>query len=315
MLTCAEDMELRHCEVGDWRLSDAEFILAFRLPKGTSESNNALAFRNPMPRENRIRFDEVEHVYTVDGIRVPRSVTALIHNYCAPFDCRSAIAAMKAGKDWEKKRAIMEAQGCLTSDDEIMNMWQANGVVQRARGQLLHFQIEQILNGRSIELPHSPELQQAQKITAFFLRNCGFSIFRTEVYLFHCGLRLAGAPDLLCMDSKGDLVIVDWKRVSSITFDATFRSMKPPWQHLPDSNYWHYALQLNLYAYILETEYGMAVSSIYLAVVHPTQVKPRVIEVPRLPNEIRDLVSYEISNGNATPPQSIDAAFELMTPS
>ena len=44
---------------------------------------------------------------------------------------------------------------------------------------------------------------------------------------------------------------------------------------------YHYCLQLNIYAHILETEYGYRVTGMFLGVVHPTTA-PRVLEVPRL---------------------------------
>ena len=42
----------------------------------------------------------------------------------------------------------------------------------------------------------------------------------------------------------------DRKRSKEIKYDSSSQ-MKPPLCHLPDSNYWGYALQLNLYRFIL----------------------------------------------------------------
>ena len=63
----------------------------------------------------------------------------------------------------------------------------------------------------------------------------------------------------------------------------------------------HYCLQLNIYAHILETEYGFRVSGMFLGVVHPTTA-PRVLEVPRLNSEINVLVEHEKACGRATEP-------------
>jgi len=88
--------------------------------------------------------------------------------------------------------------------------------------------------------------------------------------------------------------------------------MRPPLEHLPDCNYFHYCLQLNLYKYILESEYGMTVSAMYLGVVHP-QTRPRVIEVPPLGAEVAMIVENEIATGRALPPLSgPDAPFVLL---
>ena len=58
---------------------------------------------------------------------------------------------------------------------------------------------------------------------------------------------------------------------------------------------------MNLYAYILETEYDQTVSQLFLAVVHPDLPQGRCIEVPRLDAEIGALVENEIACGRAGP--------------
>ena len=52
-------------------------------------------------------------------------------------------------------------------------------------------------------------------------------ILRTEVSMFHCGLRVAGQADCLCTDPAGNIVIWDWKRSKEIRFDGQ-QQMKPP---------------------------------------------------------------------------------------
>jgi len=47
---------------------------------------DVLAQRHPMPRENLITFNEVEHVHTFRDERVPRSVTELLHEYTHTFN-------------------------------------------------------------------------------------------------------------------------------------------------------------------------------------------------------------------------------------
>ena len=75
--------------------------------------------------------------------------------------------------------------------------------------------------------------------------------------------------------------------------------LRYPLEQLPDCNFWIYSLQLNLYRYIVETEYAHDVSGMFLAVVHPDQSLPRLIEVPRLDDEMRALHEYEIEQGRA----------------
>ena len=88
-------MLVRNGLVADWRLSDGDFVRDFRLPTA-EDKNEALRRRSPIAREDRICFDEITHTYTVDGVRVPISVTGLIHQFCEGFDPSSAIEQMKA---------------------------------------------------------------------------------------------------------------------------------------------------------------------------------------------------------------------------
>ena len=133
--------------------------------------------------------------------------------------------------------------------------------------------------------------------------------YRTELCIFHCGLRVAGQIDALFLDATWKLVIVDWKRVRSLRTEG-FDPLSYPLDKLPDSNYWIYALQLNLYRYIVCTEYAHDVSGMFLAVAHPDQSLPRLIEVPRLDEEMRALHEYEIEQGRAmSSAASLDSAF------
>ena len=283
-------------DVADWRLPDEEFLQSFR----TADARpGALAQLHPFPKEDRITFAEAGHVYTVDGQRVPRSVTSLVHSFANEFDAARTVDAMGVP---EEDRA------------SLLQQWKLNGKVQRVRGQLLHFHAESLLNGCEIEEPHSPEFRQASAVYREFIMALGLQPFRTEICIFHCGLRVAGSVDLLCCDpSDSSLVIIDWKRSKEIRTDTVFRSMRPPLQHIPDCNYWHYALQLNMYRYILESEYGFRVSSMYLAVVHPSLTKPRVIAVPRMEDLIQAIEEHEMQMGRASEPRAGDAPFPPQT--
>ena len=162
------------------------------------------------------------------------------------------------------------------------------------------------------------------------------------------GLCLAGQADALFVDSAGDIVILDWKRTKSIRFDNAFRSLKEPLQHLPDSNGWLYSLQLNVprgrqrlgalcacgaygayvaepdwlmlkpsvahcwvYKYMLETEYGLRVSSMYLGQVHPCLPRAMLIEVPCMRDELQLIVDDQIDLGEAISGALPDARFAL----
>ena len=211
-------MLVRSGVAGDWQASDGEFLASFRLPL-PSERAETLKRANPFPRETRITFDEATHTYTVDGIVVPLSVTAFVHQYSGGFNARACVEQMQARDSWaQRQHEFMRADGSPMSVDEIMQRWEANALVQRSRGTLLHYQIEQFLNCATIEEPHSPEFQQFLEIDRLVLSK--YKIYRTEVSMFHCGLGIAGQADCLCLDDNGDIAIWDWKRAKNIRMDC-----------------------------------------------------------------------------------------------
>ncbi len=289
-----------------WQLPDDQFVREFpAFPRVL-----LLKTRNPFSREDRVVFHDADHTYFVDGIRAPRSVTGLVHSFASEFDPVRALRCMKLGRNWEEKRQEMLDQGLGTSDEEILARWACNGRVQSKRGQLLHVHAEQLLNGLEIEEPHSPEFLQLRSIYQSLLL-LGLTPYRTELCLFHVGLRLAGQIDALFLDRDWKLVIVDWKRIRELRSDNPHGSLLYPLGHFPDSNYWTYALQLNMYRYILETEYCLDVSRMMLAVVHPDIALPRLIDVPRLDAEVQAIHEFEIEHGRADVSARMDTAFSV----
>ena len=287
--------------LADWRLPDVKFLAAFRLPGG-DERCMELAEQNRLwPREARITFHESTHTYEINGVRAPRSVTGLVHSYAASsFKPWEAVAAMKAGRRWEERRPdFLRSDGGEMSDADVVELWEQNGRVASARGVLFHYHCEAWCNGRVIEQPHSPEFQMFLLLTDAF-REMGFVPFRTEVCLFHVGLCVAGQLDALFWNAdKKQLALIDWKRCKSVVFDNSFRTLRAPLDHMPECTGSFYALQLNLYRYILESEYGCPVESMFLGVCHPYLQKPRLIRVPPMQEEIELLVEDQISRGLA----------------
>ena len=289
----------------DWRLEDRAFLECFSLPGKLS--SGPLKDTNPFPREGHITFVEKTHTYFADGEQIPRSVTKLLSEYAIEFDAMKALTLMRAGRNWYEKAREFEQLGLdPNSDDDILQHWSFMGKVAAARGTLLHYHAELAANGFHVRLPHSPEFKQVLQLLQYFV-TVGWTPFRTEVNIFHSGLRCAGQPDFLCKNQEGDIVIIDWKRVPKLDLDRFDHPFRYPLQHLPSSPYWKYSLQLNLYRFVLESEYALRVSSMWLAVVHPSLAQPRLVEVPTLSQEVQAILDHEISNGRAIPGAARDA--------
>lgn len=281
--------------LADWRLSDTAFLEAFE-SFGSAEKFTELRQRYPLPREDRIVFHEGPHKYEVDGIAVPRSVTSLIHSYCpSVFDPVKALASMKPVK---RAQFVYGPDGIPMTDEEVLASWTVKGRVASARGTLLHYHAEACCNGIQVEVPHSPDFKMIICLLEA-LREMGYTPFRTELCVIHMGLCCAGQIDALFRRKcDASLALIDWKR-SMVTFDKCFRSLRPPLEHVPDCNGFLYMLQLALYKYICESEYGLKIDSLFLGVVHPTQEKPRLIRMPYMREEIEMVVEDQITKGLA----------------
>ena len=56
----------------------------------------------------------------------------------------------------------------------------------------------------------------------------------------------------------------------------------------------------------------MPVASMWLGIVHPRLAMPRLVEVPRMENEMEALLEHAIASGRATPSMHLDAQFALI---
>lgn len=87
------------------------------------------------------------------------------------------------------------------------------------------------------------------------------------------------------------LVIYDWKRCKDIKKMNDFKefALTECIDHLPDTNYWHYALQLNTYKAILEAKYNKKVAEMWLVGLHPSLPTYHLYAVPDLSEEVAAL--------------------------
>jgi len=86
--------------------------------------------------------------------------------------------------------------------------------------------------------------------------------------------------------------IYDWKRCKSIDKLSNGNNYLKNHnvEHLPDSNFWHYSLQLNIYKSILERKYGMKVRDLYLIQLHPNLDNYKKIKCADLTEEVKMLL-------------------------
>jgi len=260
-----------------------------------------LALKNKHERDSRITFDEGPHIYTIDKTDSNyTSVTTWVHSHFQKFDADKIIKNMMNSKRWsENKYYGMNVE-------EIKFAWDKNRDEAAAAGTKMHYDIECYYNGIEVN-NNSVEYGYFQQFLERYEKE--LKPYRTEWMVFHEELRLSGSIDMVyeCNDGSGDLLIYDWKRCKEIKKADRFGKCgnKECIEHLPDTNYWHYCLQLNTYKAILEAKYGRHVREMYLVCLHPDNKNRSYqrIKVMDLSKEITDLFTlrenqkqYKIKN-------------------
>ena len=196
---------------------------------------------------------------------------------------------------------IQRAVDALADDDEtIAAKWEANKIEAANRGTWLHLQCELWLNRDDAHMG-STETQLFLRYVRERLAPNHVEAFRTEWEVFGETIDLAGSIDFVGVVTEGPdaggLWLVDWKRTKELRYKSNHPygyCMLPPLDHIPDASKWHYAIQLNLYAYLLETYYGMRVVHREVACFHPDNGDgPYYYAVPRMTEVTAYLIALQ----------------------
>ena len=243
-----------------------------------------LAKLNPHERDSRIQFDEGPHVYYIDGSSDRyMSVTTFNHANFEHFDADLIIKNMMSSKKWPQNKYYGQTV------DEIKAAWDKNRDEAAQAGTNMHYDIECYYNKVDV-VNESVEYEYFKHFLADFP---DLKPYRTEWTVFHEELKLAGSIDMVYEKPDGTLLIYDWKRCKEIVKTNAFGKWgnKECIEHLPDTNYWHYCLQLNTYKAILEQKYGKRVEDLYLICLHPENKNKNYqrIKVVDLQEEVRAL--------------------------
>lgn len=255
--------------------------------------SEALETKHAHPRDKRIRFVDEGHRYFIDGVEGQYiSTTALVHTCFGEFDADRTIDKIMHGSKWKPGYVYYGM-----SRDEIKNAWNTKRDDAAARGTIMHACIEEYYNGRVC--PHTPSPPELLKFDAFqrdVVQERGYTPYRTEWCVFDENHRLSGSIDMTFIpgNDPDELLIYDWKRTPELKRDNTWDCGIGPASHLPDTNYWHYAIQLNLYRHILETHYNKKVSGMYLVAFHPESGGYEHAAVPRLESEIDAILAIRM---------------------
>jgi len=136
--------------------------------------------------------------------------------------------------------------------------------------------------------------QHTSEVASPPVKLSGLKPYRTEWMVYHEELKICGSIDMIFENEDGTLQIYDWKRCKSIEYESFMGATAnlPCISHMPDTNFWHYSLQLNMYRRILQDKYDKKVTGLYLMCLHPDNYNKNYqrIEVPLMDEEISELL-------------------------
>lgn len=276
-----------------------------------------LSGKNKHDRDDNIHFDEPTHKYTIlnDINSSYISVTTFNHQHFAKFDADKIIKNMMKGSNWNPSNKYWGM-----SIEDIKGLWNNNASIVSNEGTKMHFDIECFMNQNLVDendIPISYTHQELLDIYneeidngilppntsdewLFFLKFVkafpNLKPYRTEWVVYNEDIKLAGSIDMVYENPDGTLSIYDWKRVKEITKTNSFNKFAVTncINHLPDTNFWHYSLQLNTYKVLLEEKYGKIVKDLYLVRLHPNNTKKTfdLIKCADLKKEVYSLFEY-----------------------
>ena len=267
-----------------------------------------LQSRNKNERDDLIKFYAKGHKYEIiiDPKTKYTSVTTWNHSHFPKFNADDVIANIFKSKGWGPGHKYWGQ-----SAQQIKNSWKSNGDAASGAGTNLHERIENFMNNNNFEnvvysqkelyelyikdkeCNDSDEQKEWNYFIQFVKDHPDLKPYRTEWMIFDEDLKLAGSIDMVYENPDGTLSIYDWKRskdISKINGWNKF-ALNSLICHMPDSNFWHYTLQLNTYKAILERKYGKTVTKLCLVRLHPDNEEEtyELLDVPILTKEIQEL--------------------------
>lgn len=241
-----------------------------------------------------LHFDEAHHRYTGlygDELRPLVSVTQAIKRFTVPFDAV------------EHSTRMGERDGV---DPQVLrDKWEVNATEAATRGTFIHETIERICHGMSrkyISIPmhgNIPYPSLVQGAAKFFVNHIELmqGWVWPEFRVWHPRHELAGTIDMLASSFRGVPALIDWKTNKSLEVEG-YHNMLPPFQRgklaLPDTNLYHYFLQLNLYRRVLMDCYNFEPEC--MVIIHIEEGRYTEYDVPVMDGHVDKLLEVLASD-------------------
>ena len=269
--------------------------LVARLPRTAEMAQKMGAFTEAgrYEQDRYIDFMADEHVYTYDGRERLLPVSSLIAYFFETFD-----ALQTAQMQWQRYGADVE---------EMLDRWDRCRRMASEVGTFMHLQTERYFRDGVFDtvysfvdgeatVPVSIEREKAHFLR--FVEEHRIRPYRQEWPIYDLDLNIAGTVDMICREDDGSFTIYDWKRSGKVV-DAAGVPLTEGFNgktgfngiSLPDTPFYHYCIQQNLYRYMLQRDYGIRVGGMNLVVLCPDYPTYYRVEVPVMDEVVEQIMA------------------------
>ena len=239
-----------------------------------------------------IDFEPYEHIYIYNGRQRLLPVSSLVGYF---FESFNALAA-----------AERRCQNYSIPVEESLDQWDRIGTMASEVGTFMHAQTESYFHNGTFETKYpfcyngQTEVISLEKEKQYFLQfvnDYAITPYRQEWPVYDLTLNVAGTIDLICQEDDGSFTIYDWKRSSKVVnalgqpiTEGFNGKMSLNGISLPDTPFYHYCLQQNLYRYMVEKHYGIRVRAMNLVVLCADNPSYYVAEVPKMDEVVSQMI-------------------------
>jgi hypothetical protein len=275
-----ERVETRHRDFDEQEIAEEAKVKPSSFGKEEFAVAESFNLSHAHPRDKRIKFYPEPHIYTIDNTPVP-SVSTIISKFFPEFDAFTA--AGRLGPTHTLFGLPVH---------EIVEMWDQKGKEAANHGTFLHKQIENYYLGKPYQ-----RVQEFAHFEKFVSEHGNLKPFRTEWRIFDEHHHIAGTIDLVSKTRDG-FEIYDWKRSKKVVNPISGEPIEfNQWgtgigglAHLDDTSFNKYSLQQSIYKYILEKNYGIVVSRMFLVILYPEYSRYYKVTVPYLESEAKGIL-------------------------
>lgn len=224
----------------------------------------------------KVVYNDKWHTYTLDGGKKLTSSTKFVKQFFPPFDSDkwSAIIAKRDGK----------------TQAQVLKEWADKAKTSTDFGTGVHEYVEALLKKEVPVRNNNPRVKAVRNNVRATVESLiqEWEPIGIEKIVFND--KVSGTLDVLFKHKweENRYLLGDWKTNKEITKDNKYNQYGlSPIQHIPDTNFYHYALQLSLYQFLLVSEGFIEKEAIIdrkLFHIKPFNTEP--IELPYLEKEI-----------------------------